>query len=562
MWTGPMRILIADDHEMIRRGVRSLLQTAGKYDVCGEAVDGYDAIEKAKQLQPDLVLMDISMPNLNGLEAARQIRLILPKVDVIILSQHKSEQLIQQAIGVGARAYVDKSSVARDLLATVESVGRHDSFLSLPEPAAETSLDVQEIIQRTTALEQELRETEDRFRATFEQAAVGLAHVAPDGRWLRVNHKFCEIAGYTSSELTRLTVQDLTHKDDLAAETAENARVLGGTAESYSIEKRFVRKDGNAIWVSRTVSAVRDTAGQLKYLISSVEDITERKLASDRLRASQERLALAQRAGQCGTFELHVWKNLNVWSREIEELYGMEPGEFGGTQEDFISCVVPEDRPIAKAIAKESLKNGEFSAEFRIQRRRDGQIRWVSAQGKVLYDEKGKPEILIGINVDITERKLAAQEKFRLAAIVESSDDAIISDDLDGIIIGWNTGAQRLFGYAPEEALGQPINIIIPPECQEEERQVLNRFREGERIEHRTTIRRRKDGSDVRVSLTIFPVQDSGGRIVGVSKIVRDITKEEGIEKPVEVVAPSVPIIDSIGQKNSSIPSMSASSTK
>jgi DNA-binding NarL/FixJ family response regulator len=105
-----MRILIADDHEMIRRGVRSLLEETSQYHVCGEAADGQDAIEKARQLKPDLILMDISMPNLNGLEATREIRRILPRIDVIILSQHEARQMVEQACSVGARGFVVKSS--------------------------------------------------------------------------------------------------------------------------------------------------------------------------------------------------------------------------------------------------------------------------------------------------------------------------------------------------------------------------------------------------------------------------------------------------------------------
>jgi signal transduction histidine kinase len=121
-----MRVLIVDDHEVVRRGVRSLLES--HCDVCGEAVDGRDAIEKARLLKPDVIVMDVSMPHLNGLEATPQIRHILPDCEVLILSQHESPQMIQQALKAGARGYVVKSSVARDLLAALEKVGRHETF--------------------------------------------------------------------------------------------------------------------------------------------------------------------------------------------------------------------------------------------------------------------------------------------------------------------------------------------------------------------------------------------------------------------------------------------------
>lgn len=117
-----------DDHEVVRRGVRSLLMTQKDLDVCGEAVDGLDAIEKASLLQPDLVLMDFSMPNLNGFDATREIRRILPKTEVIILTQHETSQMAAQAFRAGALGYVVKSSVSKNLFAALEKVSRHESF--------------------------------------------------------------------------------------------------------------------------------------------------------------------------------------------------------------------------------------------------------------------------------------------------------------------------------------------------------------------------------------------------------------------------------------------------
>jgi len=118
-----------------------------------------------------------------------------------------------------------------------------------------------------------------------------------------------------------------------------------------------------------------------------------------------------------------------------------------------------------------------------------------------------------------------------IAAIVESSDDAIISKDLNGVITSWNAGAQRLFGLKPDEAIGQPIDIIVPPESQEEEKQILRRVCNGERVEHFETVRLNQNGSPVHVSLTISPVRDSQGRVIGVSKIARDITERKRIEE-------------------------------
>jgi PAS domain S-box-containing protein len=124
-----------------------------------------------------------------------------------------------------------------------------------------------------------------------------------------------------------------------------------------------------------------------------------------------------------------------------------------------------------------------------------------------------------------------------LASIVESSDDAIVSKNLDGIITSWNNGAERVFGYTAEEAIGHPITIVIPEDRQDEERNILTRIRRGERIDHFETIRRRKNGSLIVVSLTVSPVKNAEGRIVGASKIARDITAQKRSQEQIATLA-------------------------
>ena len=129
--------------------------------------------------------------------------------------------------------------------------------------------------------------------------------------------------------------------------------------------------------------------------------------------------------------------------------------------------------------------------------------------------------------VDISDRKRADHDAQRLASIVESSDDAIVSKGLDGIITSWNRGAERLFGYTAEEVIGKPITILIPEDRMDEEPEILGRMRRGERVDHYDTVRRRKDGSLIDISLTISPLKDADGRIIGASKIARDITERK-----------------------------------
>jgi PAS domain S-box-containing protein len=148
-----------------------------------------------------------------------------------------------------------------------------------------------------------------------------------------------------------------------------------------------------------------------------------------------------------------------------------------------------------------------------------------------LIDSTGRIVGAINVFRDVTEWKLAAQASGRLAAIVESSEDAIISKDLNGIIASWNQAAERIFGYTTDEAVGKHITILIPPDRHDEEVSILARIQRGERVEHYETVRQRKDGSLLDISLTVSPIRDALGNIVGASKIARDITQRKLIEE-------------------------------
>ncbi|WP_455272910.1 PAS domain-containing protein [Rhizobium herbae] len=133
--------------------------------------------------------------------------------------------------------------------------------------------------------------------------------------------------------------------------------------------------------------------------------------------------------------------------------------------------------------------------------------------------------------IDLTERAIAEDAAQRIAAIVESSDDAILAKDLNGTIVTWNSGAERLFGYTAAEAIGKPVAMLIPQDRPNEEPVILGRIRRGERIVHYETIRRRKDGSLVEISLSVSPIRNRQGQVIGASKIARDITERRRAEE-------------------------------
>jgi PAS domain S-box-containing protein len=227
-----------------------------------------------------------------------------------------------------------------------------------------------------------------------------------------------------------------------------------------------------------------------------------------------------------------MWKlngAIEFWNAGAERLYGFAQAEaIGNSSHALLQTKFPvEFADWIKLIQNERHWTGELHHICK-----DGREVVVESRQQVLSDGT-----VIEVNRDITEQKKTEQQLMFLAAIVQSSDDAIISKNLDGIITSWNRGAERVFGYTADEAVGQPITIVIPEDRQDEERKILTRIRRGERIEHFETIRQRKHGSLIWVSLTISPVKNPQGKIVGASKIARDITEQRRIGDQVTTLA-------------------------
>jgi PAS domain S-box-containing protein len=233
---------------------------------------------------------------------------------------------------------------------------------------------------------------------------------------------------------------------------------------------------------------------------------------------------LASRVARLGTWTLHLDDDRVQWSPELEDIFGVERGSFGGTQAAFHALVHEADLPrVQQAIGASLISGDEYCIIFRYKHG-SGEWRWMEGRGLPTFDASGKAVRLDGVGIDITERTQAENVRFRLAAIVESSDDAIISKTLEGIVTSWNAGAERLFGYTSDEMVGAPITRLIPHELLSEEQEILSKLRRGERIEHYETRRRVKDGTLVDVSLTVSPILDVTGAIVGASKIARNVT--------------------------------------
>jgi PAS domain S-box-containing protein len=274
---------------------------------------------------------------------------------------------------------------------------------------------------------------------------------------------------------------------------------------------------------------------ELAVLIAAqVAFAVERIQAYEAAKASDDRLWFALESANMGTWDWNLATNEVQWSNNLERIHGLAPGSFDRSFASYEREIHPDDRARVRASIERALSQGvAHDVEYRIVAP-DGTVRWVEGKGRVDYDADSRPLRMTGVCMNVTPRKAIELERIdvleesnrtsqRLAAIVESSDDAIVSKNLDGIIASWNEGAERMFGYRAAEAIGQSILLIVPPDRRLEEDAVLASIRSGHSVEMET-VRRHKSGAFIDISLKVSPVKDTAGRIVGAAKIARDIT--------------------------------------
>jgi len=271
---------------------------------------------------------------------------------------------------------------------------------------------------------------------------------------------------------------------------------------------------------------VMGPSGEVEAIAGTTRDITERTEAEDALRRSEERLRAFVTATSHAVYSMSA-----DWS-EMHQLDGKaflaDPDEAsGGWLQKFIH---PDDQQrVAAAVAEAIHSKSAFELEHRMLRP-DGRFGWTATRAVPVLDAKGELVEWFGAAADVTERRQAEEARHRLAAIVESSDDAIVSKDLNGVITSWNAAAERMFGYTADEIVGRSIMTIIPPEMHGDEQEILATIGRGDRIMHFETERLKKNGERIEVSLTISPVRDETGTIIGAAKIARDITQQKKTE--------------------------------
>jgi PAS domain S-box-containing protein len=360
------------------------------------------------------------------------------------------------------------------------------------------------------------------------------------GHIVRYNRRAAELWGrtprlgdpaerfYGSHRLYRLNGGALAHRECPMAHALQTG--ISVRDQEVVIE----RPDGARRTALVNVEVVKDGAGTIVGAINCLQDVTERRRAQAALGAREQQWHQMLQALPVAVYMTDAQGRISFYNEAAADLWGVRPeigkSEFCGSWKLYWPDGTPlphDECPMALALKERRPISGmEAVAE-----RPDGTRIPFLPYPMPLWDENGELIGAMNTLVDISEHKRREEAAQRLASVVESSHDAIVSKDLNGIITSWNASAERLFGYEANEVIGRPITILIPKDRLDEERLILERIGRGERVEHFETIRRRKDGRLVELSLTISPVRNATGKVIGASKIARDITERRQAEE-------------------------------
>lgn len=273
------KVLLADDHQVMRQGLRTLLEREPDLEVVAEAGNSQTTVRLVKELLPKVVIMDVAMPDLPGIEAVRQVLEAAPGVKVIAASMYTDRRFVVNILKAGASGYLLKDRAFEELAQAIREVVAHKTYIS-PEVA---DIVLQDYLEA-------LRESEARFRTIFEGATMGIALVDLDGRIVESNSALQQMLGFSREELRHKVFAEFTQPEDATRCRSLFQELVEGRRNSFQMEKPYVRKDGGLAWGRLTVSPFRVAGGEPQFAIAMVEDFTLRRQAEEEVRTYQEQL--------------------------------------------------------------------------------------------------------------------------------------------------------------------------------------------------------------------------------------------------------------------------------
>ncbi len=385
-------------------------------------------------------------------------------------------------------------------------------------------------------------------RSLIEASLDPLVTIGRDGKITDVNNATEQVTGYSRNDLIGTDFSNYFTEPEKARAGYQQV-FMDSEVRDYPLEIRH--KDGHITLVLYNASVYRDENGEVTGVFAAARDITERKLAEEALKKAHENLekiveertaelekayislkesekglAEAQEMAHIGNWEWDTETDKAYWSEEMYRIFKRAPQELAPPYNEFLNYIHPDDRDYVDNTLQKKAAEGEktHSVEYRIVLA-NKEERTVYMQSETAFDEKDTSVRVKGIIQDITERKRSEEKLQILANAMESSNDAIVTLSLDGVITSWNKAAEQIYGYSAEEILGEDISILEPENIKGEIKQFSEKIKQGKKVQHYESTRLKKDGTIINISVTLSPIFDVTGKLVAISGIVRDVTE-------------------------------------
>ena len=504
-----LKILLVDDDEDDFIETRSLLAESeqGRFDL--DWAQTYEAgVEGLERCEHDAYLVDYRLGGRTGLEMLARAQALGCKAPLILLTGQGDRDIDVAAMHAGAADYLVK--------------GRIDA------PLLERS--IRYAIERRRS-EEALRHSEERFRGAFEYSTIGVALVAADGRFLRVNGALCEMLGYEGAELLALDFQRVNHPDDLARALENHGRLLRREINHFQSEKRYLRKDGQTVWVLLSVSVALDAGGQPAFFIAHFNNITEKRNAEQALRESENRLrTIIQAEPECVKLVGVGGKLLDMNPAGLAMLEAASLEEV--RSRSMLSYVVEHDRAAFGQVLTDVFEGKSRILDFEIVTFK-GHRRWLQIHAVPLRNNEEQIIAMLGVSRDVTERKTTearlAAERNLLRTVIDNIPDFIVVKDLESRYIIANAAQLRAVGARhSSEIVGKGDADFFSRERAEEYRiDDAGVLRTGQALVNRIE---RSGDSGKWLLTTKVPLRDSQGAVTGLVSISRDITEQLNLE--------------------------------
>jgi PAS domain S-box-containing protein len=544
---GSINILIVDDEPKNLTVLEAVLDAPDYRLVRAGSAD--QALHALVVEEFALLILDIRLPGMTGFELAQMIKQRKKTADVPIIfltAYYNEDQHVLEGYGTGAVDYLVKPvnpAILRSKVAVFADLHRKSRALvaevtercRVEEQLRELNDTLeQRVIERSQALQiasAALHETGERYRSLFDGSLDAIFFIDADKRFKAANPAALRLITRTLEELKTIPFLDLCAPDQ--REALRQAFRDAFCRQGFAIDTALVTVTGERR--DLFISGTPEIQGEKVVGISCIaRDITQRIKTEEALRLSEARYRELIQALPAAVYTTDKRGRITLYNQAAVTLWGRDP-EVGkdlwcGSWKIFRPDGTPlplDECPMAVTLREGRAIRGE---EIVIERP-DGTRRHVLPHPEPMRNVQGVVIGAINMLVDITYRKRAERAMVHLAAIVMSSEDAIISKNLQGTVTSWNGAAERLFGYTSDEMIGQPVSRLIPSDLQDEETGILQRIGRGESIEQYETIRMRKDGTAFPISLTVSPLIDLHGRIIGASKIARNITEQKRVEE-------------------------------